>query len=120
MSRITKDNDLGTSDRIPSPTPTLKASSKFRHQCCVARISTMLLSASAFRALFALALGLFVTGVPLLAEDTVAISAKVSNGYARRRLPDGSFKVERYAFGKGDDMSSVRVDASADKLDFMT
>jgi hypothetical protein len=57
---------------------------------------------------------------PARAEETVAISAKVSNGYTRVKLPDGSFKVETYAFGKGDNWSSARVDASTDKLDFMT
>jgi hypothetical protein len=57
---------------------------------------------------------------PARAEESVAISAKVSNGYARKKLPDGSYQVETYAFGKGDDWSSARVDASADRLDFMT
>jgi hypothetical protein len=57
---------------------------------------------------------------PALGEETVAVSAKVSNGYTRTKLPDGSFKVETYAFGKGDDWDSARVDASTDKLDFMT
>lgn len=54
------------------------------------------------------------------AEETVAISAKVSNGYVRKKLPDGTFQVETYAFGKGDEWSSARVDHSTDKLDFMT
>jgi len=72
------------------------------------------------RLLLVLGLVWSVSTNPLRAEDTVAISSKVSNGYARKRLPDGSFKVETYAFGKGDDWDSVRVDPSADKLDFMT
>jgi hypothetical protein len=54
------------------------------------------------------------------AEEAIAISAKVSNGYTRKKLPDGSYQAETYAFGKGDDWSSARVDASTDKLDFMT
>ena len=53
------------------------------------------------------------------AEDLVAFSTKLSNGYVRKRLPDGTFKVETYAFGKGDDWSGARVDASIDRMDFM-
>jgi hypothetical protein len=54
------------------------------------------------------------------ADEVVAISSKVSNGYVRQKRPDGTFAVETYAFGKGDDWNSARVDASTDKLDFMT
>jgi hypothetical protein len=53
------------------------------------------------------------------AENLVAFSTRVSNGYARKKLPDGTFQQETYAFGKGDDWGGARVDASMDKLDFM-
>jgi hypothetical protein len=33
--------------------------------------------------------------------EAVAISAKVSPGYSREKLPSGSFRPETYAFGKG-------------------
>jgi hypothetical protein len=35
-------------------------------------------------------------------EDMIAISSKVSKDYARKKLPDGSYKPETYAFGEGD------------------
>jgi hypothetical protein len=53
------------------------------------------------------------------AEDIVAISSKVSKGYVRKKLPDGTFATETYAFGKGDDWSGARVDASIDRMDFI-
>jgi hypothetical protein len=34
-------------------------------------------------------------------DGMVALSSTVFNGYARARLPDGSFKAETYAFGNG-------------------
>jgi hypothetical protein len=34
-------------------------------------------------------------------NGVVAVSARVSKDYVRRRLPDGTFQVETYAFGKG-------------------
>jgi hypothetical protein len=53
------------------------------------------------------------------AENAVAFSTKLSNGYVRKKLPDGSFKVETYAFGEGDDWGGARVDASMDRMKFM-
>jgi hypothetical protein len=53
------------------------------------------------------------------ADEVVAISTKVSHGYARKTRADGTFQEESYAFGKGDDWGGARVDASMDKLDFM-
>jgi hypothetical protein len=35
-------------------------------------------------------------------EMKTAISSKVFNGYARTKLPDGSFKPETYLFGTAD------------------
>jgi hypothetical protein len=64
--------------------------------------------------------GLSLAASLAMAEETVAITTRVSNGYTRTKLPDGSFKVETYAFGKGDDWGGARVDASAEKVDFMT
>jgi hypothetical protein len=51
--------------------------------------------------------------------EVVAISAKVSRDHIRKKLPDGTFGAESYAFGKGDNLSGARVDCTADKLDFM-
>jgi hypothetical protein len=59
-------------------------------------------------------------GICLAANDeVVAIAAKVSRDYTRKKLPDGTFEAESYAFGKGDNLSGARVDGTADKLDFM-
>ncbi len=52
-------------------------------------------------------------------EEFEAVSSKVAKDYVRKRLPDGSFKPETYAFGKGDDWRGARVDPTIDKLDFM-
>jgi hypothetical protein len=59
----------------------------------------------------------WVPGAP--AENAVAFSTKLSNSYVRKKLPDGSFKVETYAFGEGDDWGGARVDASMDRMKFM-
>ena len=76
---------------------------------------------SLFRPVFARVVLAFagVAATRAAAEEVIAISSKVSNGYARKMLPDGAFRVETYAFGKGDDWGGARVDASMDKLDFM-
>jgi len=47
------------------------------------------------------------------------VSSKVAKDYVRQKLPDGTFKPETYAFGKGDNWSGARVDATVDKMDFM-
>jgi hypothetical protein len=53
------------------------------------------------------------------AEDTIAISSKVSADYVRTRLPDGSFAPENYTFGKGGVLAGETRDRSIEKLDFM-
>jgi hypothetical protein len=53
------------------------------------------------------------------AENAVAFSTKLSNGYVRKKMNDGSYKVETYAFGEGDDWGGARVDASKDRMKFM-
>jgi hypothetical protein len=53
------------------------------------------------------------------AENNVAFSTRLSNGYVRKKMPDGSFKVETYAFGEGDDWGGARVDASMDRMKFL-
>jgi hypothetical protein len=61
-----------------------------------------------------------LVGIPsAIAENAVAFSTKLSNGYTRKKLPDGSFKVETYAFGEGGDWGGARVDASMDRLKFL-
>lgn len=54
-----------------------------------------------------------------LAEDTVAIASKTSHDYARAKLPDGSYAVEYYAFGKGGVLAGQTRDPSIEKLDFL-
>lgn len=52
-------------------------------------------------------------------ERVSALSAKVFNGYARTRLPDGSFKPETYALGYGGCVSTLIIrDESIDDLTF--
>ena len=53
------------------------------------------------------------------AEEVEAISSKIGKGYVRKKLPDGSLQPETYAFGKGDNMTGARVDATIDRMDFM-
>jgi hypothetical protein len=54
-----------------------------------------------------------------LGEDMIAISSKVSKDYVRKKLSDGSYMPETYAFGEGDNWGGVRLDFSADHLKFM-
>ena len=42
-------------------------------------------------------------------EQMVAVSSKVFNGYARARLPDGTYQKETYAFGNGGLVDSGRL-----------
>ena len=41
-------------------------------------------------------------------DDIVAVYSNVSPGYARTRLPRGSFKPETYAFGEGGNLGEYR------------
>jgi hypothetical protein len=52
------------------------------------------------------------------AEDLVAVASKVSNGYARTRLADGSFVPETYTFKEGGYLSGRMADDSIDKMTF--
>jgi hypothetical protein len=61
-----------------------------------------------------------VANVSIKADEVEAISSRVSKDYVRKRLPDGTFQIETYAFGKGDNWGGARVDESADAVDFMT
>jgi hypothetical protein len=58
-------------------------------------------------------------GVPLQGEEVEAIASKIAKDYVRKKLPDGTFQPETYAFGKGDDWRGARVDPTIDKMDFM-
>jgi hypothetical protein len=58
--------------------------------------------------------------VSLWSEEIEAIASKTAKDYVRKKLPDGTFQSETYAFGKGDNLGGARVDATADSLDFMT
>jgi hypothetical protein len=51
-------------------------------------------------------------------EGITAVSSKVSDDYARGRLPDGSFRPEFYSFGKGGKWEGEISDATIDKLQF--
>jgi hypothetical protein len=54
----------------------------------------------------------------LRAEDLVAVSSIVSNGYVRNELPDGSFAPETYAFKEGGFLSNRMADDTIDKMTF--
>jgi hypothetical protein len=60
-----------------------------------------------------------LASLSLRAEEVEAISSKTAKDYVRKKLPDGSFQPETYAFGKGDNWAGARVDETIDKLDFM-
>jgi hypothetical protein len=60
-----------------------------------------------------------VANLSLRAEEVEAVASKTAKDYVRRKLPDGTFQIETYAFGKGDNLSGARIDATADSLDFM-
>jgi hypothetical protein len=53
------------------------------------------------------------------AEETFAISTKAAKDYVRKKLPDGRFQTETYAFGEGDNWSGARVDFSIDRMKFI-
>jgi len=53
------------------------------------------------------------------ADDVVAISSKVLNGYARPKLPDGSPKPQTYAFGEGETIGGIRIDPTIDRMKFL-
>jgi hypothetical protein len=55
----------------------------------------------------------------LRAVEVEAIASKTAKDYVRKKLPDGTYQVETYTFGKGDNLSGARVDETADSLDFM-
>jgi hypothetical protein len=53
------------------------------------------------------------------AEQNVAVSSTVSDGYVRAKLRDGSYQPETYAFGEGGHLSGPMQDDSIDNLTFM-
>jgi len=55
--------------------------------------------------------------VPVTRGYTI-VSAKAYGGYARGRLPDGSFEPETYAFGNGGQWDIAMADKSVDDLRF--
>lgn len=52
-------------------------------------------------------------------EEFEAVSSRVSPGYTRHRLPDGSFQPEIYAFGKGGYYAGPIDDLTIDRMGFM-
>jgi len=50
--------------------------------------------------------------------EIAAVSSSVSDGYARVRLPDGSFQPETYTFGEGGRLAGSSRDDSIDRLTF--
>jgi hypothetical protein len=50
--------------------------------------------------------------------EIAAVSSTVSPGYARLRLPDGTFKPETYTFGEGGRLAGSSRDDTVDKLNF--
>src|ERR1019366_9881124 len=70
------------------------------------------------------ALGTFLNVCPVAfaaegAEGTTAVASRVSTDYVRRKLPDGSFEPEAYAFGKGGNWGSPVGDEAFDRLGFL-
>lgn len=51
--------------------------------------------------------------------EVVAVSSKVSTDYVRVKLPDGSFRVETYAFGEGGRWNGTQRDDTIDRLRFL-
>ncbi len=69
----------------------------------------------------AMVAGLFTALSPLMASDDAVVTAvfsSVSNGYERQKLPDGSFKHERYALANGQYAHGKEADPSIDKVSF--
>jgi hypothetical protein len=52
-------------------------------------------------------------------EGITALSSRASADYVRSRLPDGSFRPEYYAFGKGGKWEGSFSDLTIDRLSFM-
>jgi hypothetical protein len=52
------------------------------------------------------------------AEDFVAVSSTVSNGYVRTERPDGTFAPETYTFKEGGFLSNRMADDTIDKMTF--
>lgn len=50
--------------------------------------------------------------------EVTAVSAKASDGYVRKKLPDGRFEPETYAFGEGGKWAQMS-DPTVDKLRFI-
>jgi hypothetical protein len=50
--------------------------------------------------------------------EIAAVSSSVSDGYARVRLPDGSFQPETYTFGEGGRLAGPARDDTIDRLTF--
>jgi hypothetical protein len=56
---------------------------------------------------------------PPAAEGVIAVSSKVSRGYVRKPLPDGTLPVETYAFGEGGKWAGEISDVTLDRLKFI-
>ena len=52
-------------------------------------------------------------------EGITAVASKVSDGYVRTKMPDGSFQAESYSFGEGGRWAGEISDATIEKLHFI-
>jgi hypothetical protein len=52
--------------------------------------------------------------------EITAVYSEVSNGYARRKLPDGTFRPETFTLGEGGNSAGTSADKSIDKLSFQS
>jgi len=85
---------------------------------CVSLRAPRLAGASVFTALV-LCFGLPLTrAADLSVGELTTISSTVHNGYQQEKLPDGSFKPIRYAFGEGTCDPGNTADASFSRLKF--
>jgi hypothetical protein len=72
-------------------------------------------------ALLLLGAGAVQLARPAIAQsdgEIAAVSSTVSDGYARVRLPDGSFQPETYTFGEGGRLAGSSRDDTIDRLTF--
>jgi hypothetical protein len=67
---------------------------------------------------------LLISGLPVARaapgdEDITAVNSRVSRDYVRKKLPDGSYQPEGYAFGNGGHYQGSLADDTIDKLTFI-
>ncbi len=98
---------------LTSWTPTVATETRFPGYCWGLPVPPTLRTC-----LLALAGALFLGGPAARAEEFEAVASSVSAGYARSKLPDGSFRPETYVFKEGGYLSGELADDTIDKMTF--